>query len=229
MSDTDSFIDEVNEEVRRDRLFALYRRYGWIAVLVILGIVGGVAWSEYSRAQDTAEAQALGDSLIAASQPADAAARAEALARVTASSAGGRAVAAFLEADALIAANDPDGAVAALEVVTNDTEVPAIYRQMASFKSLLAQQGSADLEARRAGFEELAAPGNALRLLAEEQLVLIDVQAGQTDAALDRLQGILQDSEVSGDLMQRAAQLIVALGGTPEFGASATLDAGNEG
>ena len=31
MSDTDSFIDEVTEEVRRDALFAQFRRYGWHA------------------------------------------------------------------------------------------------------------------------------------------------------------------------------------------------------
>ena len=36
MSDTDSFIDEVNEEVRRDRLYHLLRRYGWIAALAIV-------------------------------------------------------------------------------------------------------------------------------------------------------------------------------------------------
>jgi hypothetical protein len=32
MSDTDSFIDEVTEEVRRDRMFFMLKRYGWIAV-----------------------------------------------------------------------------------------------------------------------------------------------------------------------------------------------------
>ena len=36
MSDTDSFIDEVTEEVKRDRLFAMMKRYGWIAVVIVL-------------------------------------------------------------------------------------------------------------------------------------------------------------------------------------------------
>lgn len=44
MSDTDSFIEEVTEEVRRDRLFGLMRRYGWIAVLAVLLLVGGTAY-----------------------------------------------------------------------------------------------------------------------------------------------------------------------------------------
>ena len=46
MSNSDSFIDEVTEEVRKDRLFQLFRRYGWIAGVVIVLIVGGAAWNE---------------------------------------------------------------------------------------------------------------------------------------------------------------------------------------
>ena len=39
MSNNDSFIDEVNDEVRRDRLYGMVRRYGWIAVVLIALIV----------------------------------------------------------------------------------------------------------------------------------------------------------------------------------------------
>ena len=46
MSNPDSFIDEVTEEVRRDRLFRLFRKYGWIGVVIILGLVGGTAWTD---------------------------------------------------------------------------------------------------------------------------------------------------------------------------------------
>ena len=53
----DSFIDEVTEELRRDRLYGAMRRYGWIGVLLIVVIVGGAAWREYSLARDRAAAQ----------------------------------------------------------------------------------------------------------------------------------------------------------------------------
>ena len=69
---------------------------------------------------------------------------------------------------------------------------------------------------RRLQFEALAAPGKPLRLLAEEQLALIEIDAGETQAAIDRLQAILQDAEVTAALQDRASRLIVALGGTPE-------------
>ena len=52
MSDTDSFIDEVTEEVRRDRLFLLLRRWGWVGVLAVILIVGGAAFNEIRKGAD---------------------------------------------------------------------------------------------------------------------------------------------------------------------------------
>jgi hypothetical protein len=63
----------------------------------------------------------------------------------------------------------------------------------------------------------LAQPGAPLRLLAMEQLALLDVQDGEIEAAIAMLQSILDDAQVSSGLQQRAAQVIVALGGTPKI------------
>ena len=49
MSTPDSFIDEVTEEVRRDRLYALLRKYGWVGIAVVVAIVGWASWTEYPR------------------------------------------------------------------------------------------------------------------------------------------------------------------------------------
>jgi len=64
MSDTNSFIDEVTEEVRRDRLFGYFRRYGWIPAVIIVALVGGTAYNEWSKAQLSQVAQARGDALL---------------------------------------------------------------------------------------------------------------------------------------------------------------------
>ena len=79
MSETDSFIDEVTEEVRRDRLFAMFRKYGWIGILGVLLIVGGAAWNEWQKARAEAAAQSFGDKVAAAMANNEPAARETAL------------------------------------------------------------------------------------------------------------------------------------------------------
>ncbi len=226
MSDSDSFIEEVSEEVRRDRLYGYLRRYGWIAVLAILAIVGGASWNEYRKAQDIAQAEALGDAMLAALRQNDQAARAAAIAEVEAETATARAVLDMIAAAELAGAEDPATAVARLEAVAANTEVPQVYRDLAAFKALLVPGGS-DLDTRRAGFEAMDVPGHAFRMLASEQLALIDIETGETQAALDRLQAILIDAEVSPGLQQRALQVIVALGGEPDLSSLVQSPAGD--
>ncbi|TMM54254.1 hypothetical protein [Sulfitobacter sabulilitoris] len=219
MSDTDSFIDEVNDEVRRDRLFELLRRYGWVAGLVVALIVGGAAFSEYRKAQIRAQAEALGDAMLAAVSSDDAQARAAALADIDAANPTAGAVLAMLTAAEQVEAGAMEAAVATLNTVATDAEVPAMYRQIATFKALTMQADTLPAAERRQQFEALAQAGSPLRLLSEEQLALIDISAGDRDAAIARLQSILNDAEVSADLQQRALQVIVALGGAPELDA----------
>ena len=75
MSDSDSFIEEVTEEVRRDRLFALFRRYGWIPAVAIVLLVGGAAVNEYLKAQERGRAERLGDAILVALENDEAVAR----------------------------------------------------------------------------------------------------------------------------------------------------------
>ncbi len=220
MSNNDSFIDEVNEEVRRDRFYGMMRRYGWIAILIIVLIVAGAAFTEWRKAQSRAEAEALGDAMLGALTLDDSAARAEAFSTIETGEPSARAVLNFLTAAAQYEAGDVAEATARLQDVADNNEVPLIYRQIASFKILGQTADTMSLEDRRAGYQALTQPGVPLRLLAEEQLAMIEIETGDTDAAIARLKTILDDSEVTPDLQQRALQVIVALGGEPDLGAS---------
>ncbi|QFT59445.1 hypothetical protein FIU94_11480 [Sulfitobacter sp. THAF37] len=224
MSDTDSFIDEVNEEVRRDRLYHLLRRYGWIAALAIVLIVAGAAWNEYQKAQSRAQAEALGDAMLAALSNDEIAARAEQLSQIDPQSPGAAAVLRLLTAAEQVEAGETAAAAATLEALATDGAAPQIYRQLANFKSLTLPDTDMSVEDRRQAFEAMAQPGNALRLLASEQLALLDIQQGQPDAAIARYQSILQDAEITSDLQQRALQVIVALGGEPELDVNAIAE-----
>ncbi|WP_135506370.1 hypothetical protein [Roseovarius aestuariivivens] len=215
MSDTDSFIDEVTEEVRRDRLYATFRRYGWIAVLAILLLVGGAAWNEWRKAQTRAEAQALGDSILAALEAEDRAARAAALGEIDAARPGAETVLALLAAGEQSGV-DPADAAARLLALADDPATPAVYRDIALLKAVAMTDSGLSPEDRRARLDGMAPGGGLVRLLAEEQLALLEVETGQPQAALERLQQIRQSAEASPGLRRRASQVIVALGGDLE-------------
>ena len=201
MSQSDSFIDEVTDEVRRDRLFATMRRWAPIAVLAVLLLVGGAAVREWRASQAGAEAEARGEALLAALDAEDA----TALLAVEAE--GAAAALAALLASAV----DPDVAADRLEAMAADPELPPRYRDLAVLRSVEASE--APLEERRARLEAIAGPGSPYRLLAEERMALLSVEAGDADAALAALRAILDDAETTPALRDRARQLVVALGG----------------
>lgn len=218
MSNTDSFIEEVNEEVRRDRLYGYLRRYGWIAILAVILIVGGAAWSEYRKAQTRAQAEALGDAMLSALAENDSTNRVTALAAIEPGAPSSAAVLRLMTAAEQSDAGDTAASIETLNAVALDGELPEIYRQIAQFKSLTLQGDTTPVADRRQALEVMAQPGNVLRLLATEQLALIDIDEGDADAAIARYQAIISDAETTSDLQQRARQVIVALGGEPELG-----------
>lgn len=213
MSNSDSFIDEVTEEVRRDRLFGLMRRYGWIAALAILLMVGGAAWNEWRKHQERLVAQATGDAVIAALALDERDARAAALQKIDVPGPNAQAVVTLLAA-AESAETDPAGTAEALFALAESPEIDSIYRQIATLKAVTLPGAEIDPARRVQALERLLAQGGVLRLLAEEQLALIELETGAHSEALGRLERIVADAEATQGLRRRASQLIVALGGS---------------
>jgi hypothetical protein len=217
LSNPDSFIEEVTEEVRRDRLFNLFRKYGWIGVLVVVAIVGGAAWNEWSKSRAEARAQGFGDALVDALDQGTPDERRAALAAIPADGQ----QAAILN---LILASDPAAdkaaTLAALDVVVADTTLPASYRDLATLRRVLVAGADVALADRRAALQGIAGPGRPYRTLAEEQLAYLLVEEGKTDEAIAAMLALIQDQEASGALRTRVSQMVTALGGTlPEASA----------
>ena len=218
MSNNDSFIDEVTEEVRRDKLFAAFRKYGWIGVLVILGIVGGTAWNQWHQAQEAARAQAFGDAVLDALDLGAADERMAALADVPATGAQAGLLGLMLSTDPEA---DKAGALTALDKVAADAALAPIYRDLAVLRRVIVAGADSPLADRRTALEGIAVAGRPYRVLAQEQLALLAIEEGQTDTAITLLTALLTDQEATQGLRTRASQLIVALGGTvptPEAG-----------
>lgn len=217
MSNPDSFIEEVTEEVRRDKLFAVFRKYGWIAGLVVAGLVGGTIWTEWTKARAEARAEAFGDALIDAMDQGTPAERRAALAAIPADGE----QTALLQ---LIMASDPDedpaATLTALEKVAADATVPAVYRDLAVLRRVLVGGADLPLTERRGALEAIAQPGKPYRPLAAELLAYLLVEEGRTDEAIAAMTTLMQDQDASPGLRARLGQMITALGGTlPEASA----------
>jgi hypothetical protein len=214
VSNSDSFIDEVTEEVRRDRLYGYLRRYGWIAVLVVVLIVGGAAWNEWRKAQDRAAAQAFGDALLAAMEADDPAARLAAMESIPADGAQ-LAVLRLLTASQALERQDRATALAELSALADDNTMPQSYRQLATLKRVII--GGSDLppDEREAALSALAQPGVPFRPLAMEQLAVLRIETGDREGAVQILRDIANEPEATAGLRRRASQLMVVLGADP--------------
>jgi len=212
VSDTDSFIDEVSEELRRDRLFKLMRRWGWIPILLVVILVGGASYIEWSKARNQASAETLGTAILQAIQLEDVGDRVAAYGDIDVNGDGAALLALIASGDAL-QDGDTGLAISSLTAVANDTGLSDTYRHLAELKLLLIQGDDIAADDRLARLAAIATPGAPYRLLAEEQMAIVEISTGASSAALDRLQTILADDEVTQGLRQRVSQLIVALGG----------------
>lgn len=209
VSDTDSFINEVTEEVRREKLYGYLRRYGWIGIACVLLLVGGAAFNEYRNAQARDAAQATGDALLTALEESDPAARAQAMAAVNGTGSAA-AVALLLQAATQQEAGDNAGAATTLNALAVNPDAPEMYRDLAAFKAAILP--SDDVAARKAALEALAQPGQTFRLLALEQIAYIALSAGDRDEAIAVLRQIEEDAAVTRGLRERVQTLMVALG-----------------
>jgi len=218
VSTPDSFIEEVTEEVRRDRLFRLFRKYGWIGVVLILGIVIGTAVVQWRKSQAEARAEAFGDAVLEAYDLGSAEDRRAALAGIAADGEQ-KTLLALIEASD--PAEDREATLAALDRLAADAALAPVYRDLAVLRRVLVGGTGMPLADRRAALEPLAVPGRPYRLLAQEQLAYLLVEEGKADEAIAALQGLIQEQGVSRSLQDRAGQMIMVLGGKPEMPAAA--------
>ena len=210
MSDTDSFIDEVTDEVRRDRLFGFFRRYGWIAAVMILGLVGATAFNEWSKSAAAQVAQARGDALLDALDMEDDVASVAALIEISTQE-GGDVVASFLAAGA-----DQSQAMSLLGEIAANTDQPEYIRDLARLKLATTPDAVSQGEAVLI-LTDLSTAGGLYRNAATEMLVAIELERGNVEAAVTLLQAHIQDAQATQEQIQRMGELLVALGAKPEL------------
>lgn len=209
----DSFFNEVTDELRRDKLFGLFRRYGWIAILVILGIVGGAIWREWSLSRERQEARAWGDAILAAQASGDPAA----LTKVDPEGSDGRkALGTLLAAGEWAESGGTDAAVEALRTLAGDSESDGVLKELAQLKLVMLTGSSMDAAEKDQILTHLSRAGAPFELLALEQKAIALLEADREEDAITLIRQIQQKEGLSEALRQRLSEMMIVLTGEPE-------------
>ncbi|KQV30671.1 hypothetical protein ASC97_20965 [Rhizobium sp. Root1203] len=208
----DSFIREVNEELRSDQMKGAWRRFGryliTIAVLIVLGTVGYKVYEYW----DDNQSSGTGDQFIAALKLADANKNDEAIAaldKLEKQGHGAYPILARLRAATVLSQKgDTAGAVAALDVIGKDAAAPQAIRDAAKMRAgwLLIETGT--YEQVSAHVEEMAVPTNAFRHSAREALGLAAYKAGNMTQARQWFQAIADDAQSPRNVANRAQMML---------------------
>ena len=213
MSNNESFIQEVSEEVRRDRLYRILKKWGWIGIAVIVALVGGASFNEWNKDSKMNSARNLGDRVLSAVSNKDPIE----LKEIETSNISQDIFIKNLLSAILLSDNKLDASKKALEEIRDLPEITKTYRELNAFKLglLLLKEDNLTSDERFGVFEELVEPGSPFRLLAKEQQALILIEQGKLELAIKALTKISVDSETTASLKRRVTQLRISLGSDP--------------
>ncbi len=205
---------EIDEELRRDNLLALWARYGrYVVALVIVALVvaGGIAaW----RSHQLAERQAQSARFASALALARAGKTREAvgvLATLAGQQGGYGMLAAFETAGLAAASGDHKQATAAYDRIAADDAVSPRLRELATLLSVMQGFDQTDPKAAISRLDPLTASGDPWRPTALELIAAAQLQRGDDKAALVIYKGLADDLSAPRNLRARAAEMAAAL------------------
>ena len=220
---------EVDEDLRHERYLKLWRRWRyWLLGVGVAGLGAAVAYVVLADAQESAR-KAEGQQFAAAMAEIQAGRGAEAadrLAMLAADAETGYAALARLgEADARARRGDITGAVQIYDLLAGDSSIDPLYRDLGALLAVQRLVDRANVSEVNQRLAPLLAGHSPWRPLAVELSAIAEMRAGNTEASRALFAELVSDPAAPLGQRQRAAELLVSLGGDLEAalaGASAS-------
>ncbi|HSF94088.1 MAG TPA: tetratricopeptide repeat protein [Thermohalobaculum sp.] len=209
MSETDSFIQEVTEEVRQDRMFRLWKKYGpyvLSTVAVIVAASAGLNWYNHYQEQ---VARAAGGAVLATDL--DSVSDQETLIETLDGPA--KTIARMRLAAAKAAEGDAPGAAEAYRAIAAEPGLGRAYADLARLEAVRVALGVMDPQEAIAELEPLTAADGPYRLLALELRAALRLNSGAVEAGHADLIAILEDAAATRSLRERASVMLISSGG----------------
>lgn len=216
----DNLFREIEEDLRRDRLERLWKRFGgWIiaaGVAVVLAVGGAELWRNHERSQREAAGDQFFQAIQIAPQNPDAAG--EALRALAATApAGYRLLAGLHEGSLALQRGDRAAAARIYEDLAQRAGGEPILRDaaiiLAGYAAIGPSMSGDEAAALRARLSPLLADTNPWRYSAGELTGLLDLQAGNRAEARRRFAALAADPQTPAAMKARATDILTQLDG----------------
>lgn len=227
-NDTDSFVNEVDESLREERMLSMAKKYGpWLIgafVVVLIGVAVWLWWKDFALQQSRRHAEQY----VAAQQLAQEGnldqAKTE-FERLTGEGPGVYRTMARLEHAAILETQgDLAGALAEFDRAAEQARDP-VMRDTARLRAAYIVAETQDFAALRPRLEPLIESDSRLSYLARELLGIEAWQAGDLDLARSTLQNLTLAFDAPEAVQQRAQMALSVIGPAPETPAGGASNA----
>jgi hypothetical protein len=213
---TDTFVREVDENLRRDRMNELAKKYsGWIiaALILFLGAVGGfIYWQNHRVEQSGKQVEQLSQVFADVGAGNTSAAPKQLDELSNSGSKAVRASALFTRAALALQQNDVKLATAKYREIAGDDGLPKPYRDAALIRQTALEFDSLKPEEVIARLKPLAEPGNPWFGSAGEMTAMALIKLGKKAEAGQLFARIARDKQVPETMRARAVQIASTLG-----------------
>jgi hypothetical protein len=227
-NETDSFVQEVDESLRQDRMLLLARKYGvyilGLFVLVIIGVLGWQMWEGHNltvarqHAERYAEAQALARSGNLDEAKTDFERLTQDGPQVY------RTMASMEHAAMLEGQGDLEGALAEFDRIGSSASDP-VMRQTAQMRAAYLAADSQDFAAMQRRLQPIIDSHTRFSYLARELLAIQAWKAGHNDIAREQLQNLTLAFDAPESMRERAQRALDVVGPAPETSADGAAHA----
>lgn len=209
----DTFLREVEEELRRERLEKIWRQYGTYFIAGAAAIVLGVLLYKYIEHSQIIAAETTGaryEEAMALSADGKEGSAAKEFEKIVADGTGGYPQLARLQlAGALLKEGKSEEALAAYEALANDAGADELLRSYAALQAAAMRVGGADFTEMENRLTPLMSDESPWRFSARELMGLAAFKAGKSSEARTLLTPLLVDQKTPQSIVERA-QIVLA-------------------
>ncbi len=208
---------EVDEEVRREKLKQLWERYSLLIIAACVLIVVGIgAWRGYDWyvAREAAKAGARFEAAVSLMEQNKAKEAEAAFSDIAKTAPAGYAMLARLREANALAASDKAAAVKAYDALPADGGVPPVFKDLASVRAGILLVDTAQFSEMQHRLDPLAQSDRAFRHSARELLALSAWRNNDVSAAKKYLDLIAKDAETPSGVRARADVLAALIAST---------------